>query len=124
MNASAAAAVTPIVAQLRGAGRTPETGAGIRQGLWLSLAAAVICIVVLQHAGRLFAFIDVDPATARIAEGYLSAIAWGLPAVQVYVVLRYACEGLGRALLDQPPRLLDAIGRHLLRGRLLTGQVE
>jgi len=99
-------AVTPMVAQLRGAGRTSETGAGIRQGLWLSLAAAVICIVVLQHAGRLFAFIDVDPATARIAEGYLGAIAWGLPAVQVYVVLRYACEGLGRAL---PPMVIAVL---------------
>lgn len=99
-------AVTPIVAQLRGAGRTADTGVRIRQGLWLSLAAAVFCIVVLLNAGSLFALINVDPATARIAEGYLRAIAWGLPAVQIYVVLRYACEGLGRAL---PPMVIAVL---------------
>jgi len=99
-------AVTPIVAQLRGSGRTADAGVRIRQGLWLALAAAVICIVVLEHAGSLFELIDIDPDTARIAEGYLGAISWGLPAVQFYVVLRYACEGLGRAL---PPMVIAVL---------------
>lgn len=99
-------AITPIVAQLRGSGLTADTGARIRQGLWLSLAAAVFCIVVLRHGDKLFELIAVDPATARVAEGYLQAISWGLPAVQLYVVLRYACEGLGRAL---PPMVIAVL---------------
>jgi MATE family multidrug resistance protein len=99
-------ALTPIVAQLRGAGTVAAAGFRIRQGLWLALAASAGCLLVITHAGPLFQLMRVDPEVQRIAEDYLAAAAWGLPAVQLYVVLRYTCEGLGRTL---PPMVIAGL---------------
>jgi MATE family multidrug resistance protein len=96
-------ALTPIVAQLRGAGATADAGVKIRQGLWIGLIASFACIAVILNAGPVFTMVGVDPAAAAVAEGYLAAAAWGMPAVQVYVVLRYTSEGLGRTL---PPMII------------------
>ena len=98
-------ALTPIVAQLRGRGAVDETGAQVRQGIWLALAASAICVMTVTNAGPLFSLVDVDPATATVAQDYLNATAWGIPAVQIYVVLRYTAEGLGRTV---PPMLIAA----------------
>ncbi len=99
-------ALTPIVAQLRGANAIADAGARVRQGLWLGLAASVLCIVVVQNAGFVFSLVSVDPAAAAVAQDYLSATAWGLPAVQLYVVLRYTSEGLGKTL---PPMIIAGL---------------
>jgi len=96
-------ALTPIISQLRGAGELQRTGAQIRQGVWLALAASVLCMLVGTNAAPVFAFVGVDPEAARIAQACLDATVWGIPAVQVYVVLRYTCEGLGRTI---PPMLI------------------
>ena len=98
-------AVTPIVAQLRGAGTLERTGAQIRQGIWLALASSVLCVLVLSNAGLIFTLVDVDPEAAEVAQAYLNATAWGIPAIQAYVVLRYTAEGLGRTV---PPMLITA----------------
>jgi MATE family multidrug resistance protein len=45
----------------------------------------------------------VDPEAAAIAVGYLDAVAWGIPAIQIYVVLRFTSEGLGKTL---PPMVI------------------
>lgn len=99
-------ALTPIVAQLRGAAVVAEAGSSIRQGLWIGLFASLLCILVAVRADLLFSLVGVDPAVATIAQGYLRAAAWGLPAVQLYVVLRYTAEGLGKTL---PPMVIAAI---------------
>jgi MATE family multidrug resistance protein len=99
-------ALTPIVAQLRGSGATSESGAKIRQALWVAVFASLICIGVILNAGVLFELAGVDARAAAIAVDYLKAAAWGLPAAQLYVVLRYASEGLGRTL---PPMVIAAI---------------
>ena len=41
-----------------------------------------------------------------VAQDYLNATAWGLPAVQIYIVLRYTAEGLGRTI---PPMLIAGL---------------
>jgi MATE family multidrug resistance protein len=77
----------------------------VRQGIWLALAASLLCILVVTNATPVFAFADVDPAAAAVAQDYLNATAWGIPAVQIYIVLRYTAEGLGRTI---PPMLIAA----------------
>ena len=99
-------ALTPIVAQHRGASRTADSGIKIRQGLWVALISSMVCVIVITNAGPVFALIDVDPRAATVAEGYLTAAAWGMPAVQLYVVLRYTSEGLGHTL---PPMLIAGL---------------
>jgi MATE family multidrug resistance protein len=99
-------AITPIVAQLRGSGSIDDAGAQVRQGLWLAAAASALCILVVTNAAPVFRFVNVDPEALEVAQAYLSATAWGLPAVQIYIVLRYTAEGLGRTI---PPMLIAGL---------------
>ena len=92
-------ALTPIVAQLNGAGRRSESGTVVRQGLWIAVGASALGIVVILNAQPIFELAGIDPAAADIANRYLAATAWGMPAVFLYVALRYTSEGLGQTLL-------------------------
>lgn len=98
-------ALTPMVAQLHGAGRVAESGALLRQGLWVALAAAAIAVIAVRHAESVFLFAGIDRDAAAIAERYLTATAWGIPAALLYVSLRHASEGLGQTL---PPMIIVA----------------
>jgi MATE family multidrug resistance protein len=73
-------ALTPIVAQLRGAGRVGESGAIMRQGIWIALIASVVTVVIVVQAEPLYHWAGVDAEVTRVAMGYLRAVAWGVPA--------------------------------------------
>lgn len=90
-------AVTPIVAQLHGAGKTAETGPLVRRGIIVALPLVVIAILLLRNAGFVFERMQVDPQVARISIGYLKAMSWGVPAVALFFLLRNLSEGLGLA---------------------------
>ncbi len=90
--------VTPIVAQLVGGGRTREAGVVIRHALLVGAAASILAILLVVNAQPLFALFDIDPAASDVADRYLRAAAFGLPAAMCYIVLRYASEGLGRTV--------------------------
>ena len=96
-------ALTPIVAQLRGAGRVGESGAIVRQGIWIALIASVVTVVIVVEAEPLYRWAGVDGEVTRVAMGYLRAVAWGVPASMVYVALRHVAEGLGHT---RPPMLI------------------
>ena len=88
-------ALTPIVAQLRGSEQTALAGARVRQGLWVALAGAALLVFVILNARPLLVFAGIDSQVIAIAMGYLQAVAWGAPAVVLYVALRNVCDGLG-----------------------------
>lgn len=90
-------AITPMVAQLHGAGRTCETGPLARRGVVVALPFVIISILVLWNAGYIFDRMDVDPHVGIISSAYLKAIAWGVPAVALFFLLRNLSEGLGLA---------------------------
>lgn len=99
-------ALTPIVAQQRGAGRSNAIGETVRQGLWLALGAALVVIAGTFLADTIFALAGIDPAAAELAGRYLAAACWGIPAAMVYVALRHTAEGLGKVL---PPMLIAGV---------------
>ncbi|MEA3544797.1 MAG: MATE family efflux transporter [Thermodesulfobacteriota bacterium] len=90
-------AVTPMVAQLHGAGKTAETGPLARRGILVVLPLVLIAILILRHAAFVFTRMAVDPQIATIAADYLKAISWGLPALAIFFLLRNLSEGLGLA---------------------------
>lgn len=98
-------ALTPITSQMRGGGRIGEIGHQARQGLWICLLTSTVMVAVLLNADPIYAASGVDAQAARIASGYLEAVAWGIPAVVIYVALRHVCEGLGRT---RPPMVIAA----------------
>lgn len=90
-------AVTPLVAQLHGSGRTEETGQLVRRGMLVALPLVLVAIFMLRSAGTVFTMMAVDPQIAVIATGYLKAISWGVPAAAFFFLLRNLSEGLGLA---------------------------
>ncbi|MDZ4184720.1 MAG: MATE family efflux transporter [Desulfuromonadales bacterium] len=90
-------AVTPLVAQLYGAGRTAECGPLARRALWVALPLVLLSILLLRQADGVFVVMGVEAAIATIAGDYLKALTWGLPAIGIFYVLRNLSEGLGLA---------------------------
>lgn len=88
-------AVQPTVAQLDGAGRRPEAGEQTRQGLYLALAWSVPFTLLLINSAPLMRAFGIDPEIIPVAEGYLQAIVWGVPAICLVFLLRFFSEGGG-----------------------------
>lgn len=88
-------AITPMVAQLHGAGKTAETGPLARRGIVVSFPLVLIAILLLSNASFIFSRMGVDPQVAVISAAYLKAISWGVPAVAIFFLLRNLSEGLG-----------------------------
>lgn len=73
-------AVTPIVAQLLGAGRASEIGEQVRQAAWLTLALAIVSVFVFSYPEPLLALSQTSPAVEAKVRAYLAIAAWGAPA--------------------------------------------
>lgn len=89
-------AVTPIIAQLNGAGRNKEMPFILMQGVYLALALAVLVIIV--GAVTLLPALDLmqlEPAVKNIAYGFLGAIAFGIMPLFVSTTLRNFIDTLG-----------------------------
>ncbi len=89
------ASVNPIIAQFFGAGNIKPIGRTVRQALWLSQFLAAISILALSHAEIVLHFMEIEPAVIPLAQGYLDAICWGIPAAIAFFALRPFHEGLG-----------------------------
>lgn len=98
-------AVSPTISHEYGAGRTDEIGSTVRQALWLALIASLPGWALLAHGDTVMRAIGVDEAVIPLAAGYLDAIAWGLPAIGMFYVLRFTSE----AVSHTRPLLLVAI---------------
>lgn len=99
--------VSPVVSQLFGAGRRGEIGWHVRQALWLSLRLGVLCMFVIRQTGILLTWMQIEPEIIPVAEGYISAVSWGLPAVCAYAVLRCTTESTS---LTQPLMWISLLG--------------
>lgn len=91
-------AATPIVSQLNGAGRIPEIGPVVRQGLWIALASSLALALFWQNVDFVYVLLGVDEKTRQIAVDYLYYTSFGIPALLCYFMLRYLAEGLGHTL--------------------------
>lgn len=91
-------AVGPSVAHHWGAREFPAIGVVARQGVWLALGIVILSELVLLFRDPFLAALGVDPAVARTASGYLGALAFGVPALMFYQVLRQTAEGSGHTL--------------------------
>jgi len=73
-------AVPPIIAHLHGAGRSADVGREIHQGVWISLALALVAILLMRFPGPFIAISHLLPAVEAKVRAYLAVSAWGVPA--------------------------------------------
>lgn len=72
-------ALPPIIAHLYGAGRRADIGREIHQSVWISLALAIVAILLLCFPGPFIAISDLQPVVEAKVRAYLAASAWGVP---------------------------------------------
>jgi multidrug resistance protein, MATE family len=89
-------AVSPIVAEAYGAGKTERLGWIMQQGLWLSLILGIPITALLWHGGTFLRLIGQDPNTVALTETYLRTIAWGFLPGLGFAVLRSFISALSR----------------------------
>lgn len=100
-------AVTPMVAQNRGARKLDEIGLDVRQALILSQFLALIFFITTRELSIVMELIGLDESLIPIADGYLDAFSWGAFPAFAYLVLRFFNDGLGNTI---PAMWIAAIG--------------
>ena len=89
--------LSPTIAQHHGAGRKQEIRECFQQGLWLGLIVGILAFLVMRVIGHVMRVMRVDPEVIPLVDGYLAITSWSMPAVCVYLVLRFFCEATGRS---------------------------
>lgn len=100
-------ALSPLVAHAYGRGETHGVGEYARQGAWVGLGLSVVLVAGLGFVAPALAWIHTDPRILGSASGYVHAMAFGIPAMVGFQVLRFVSEGLGRT---RPMMYVAAIG--------------
>ncbi|AJC18865.1 MATE family efflux transporter [Pandoraea sputorum] len=79
-------ALSPIAAQLYGAGERIAIGEEVRQTFWLALFLAVPGFLVLSHPQFILRLSEATPELEARATAYLHILAYGLPAAMLFRV--------------------------------------
>jgi MATE family multidrug resistance protein len=79
-------ALTPVAAQLYGAGRLQEIGEEVRQSAWLGALLALVAFVVIYFPDPFLALAQVAPEVEAKTRSYLRSIALGIPAMLMFRV--------------------------------------
>ncbi len=86
--------VNPVVAHLHGAGEYERIGRKVWQVLWLGLGVAVPVFFLYRGMSVVMQAFGISDSLIPVAQGYLNALACGLPAAFGYFALRFFNEGL------------------------------
>jgi MATE family multidrug resistance protein len=84
----------PSVSQLDGGGRRDEIGPLFRQALWLAVLLGLVLFAFLSVAGAALAPMGIAADVQPGAIAFLHAIRWGVPALTLYLAMRYLSDGL------------------------------
>lgn len=102
-----ALALAPIISHFHGAGKVTQVANMVHQGFYAAIAGAVLSLLVIASAPLILNQMDVADDFRRITLDYLGYIAWGVPAIVIYMVLRNFCEGLSNTI---PSLVIGVIG--------------
>ena len=87
-------ALPPSVSQLDGAGRRAEIAPLFRQALWLAAMLGVALFALMTAAVHALGPLGIAPAIIPGASDFLLGIRWGVPALTLYLCMRYLSDGL------------------------------
>lgn len=102
-------ALQPTISGHRGAGETTKIMPVTWQGLYIAAISSVIMILILVNTRPILNLLQLDQLTAHIAEGYLAAFAWGVPAMLLLNALRGLTDGLGHTRVIMAFSLLSTL---------------
>ncbi len=88
-------ALQPLVSGHRGAENHARIMPVTWQGLYIAFVGSILMAAILTHVRPLFVLLGLDAETTDIAQAYLDALAWGIPAVLLLNALRGLTDGMG-----------------------------
>jgi len=86
--------LAPLISHLTGEGRRSEVGVLVHQMFYLSLLMGGLLWLALNGSQLLLYWVGVEPDIIPLVMEYLRAIAWGAPLFALFLLLRFASEGL------------------------------
>ena len=89
--------LSPTIAQHQGAGRYLEMRSDFQQGLWMALVIGLLAFILMRNIGGVMDLIGVDPQVIPLVKSYLGIGSWSMPAVCLYLVMRFFCEATGNS---------------------------
>jgi len=102
-------ALQPLISGHRGAQRLTQIMPTTWQGIYIALMSALIIAWPLTHMRPLFELLLLDQETTDIAQGYLTVLSWGMPAILVMAALRGLTDGLGHTRIIMAFSLLSTV---------------
>ncbi len=87
-------ALPASVSQLDGAGRRGEIGPLFRQAMWLALLLGMVMFAFLSAIPLALETMGIAPEIRPGATAFVHGIRWGVPALALYLCMRYLCDGL------------------------------
>jgi MATE family multidrug resistance protein len=85
-----------LVAQALGANSIDDAAAGVRQGLWVSLAVSIPGTVLCWWLADLLSFTGQDPRVIELGRAYMEALSWCVLPLVAFSVLRSFMAALSR----------------------------
>ena len=103
-------AVPASVSQLDGGARRDEIGPLFRQALWLALLMGLGMFAFLSVITMALGAFGIAPEIRPGATAFVHGIRWGVPALALFLCMRYLCDGLHHTI----PTMLLGFGGLLL----------
>ena len=100
-------ATAAIIAQDFGAGRLERIRDHLPQTLWVSVLLSCIVAPICYFSYVGLHYIGIDEATAEKASEYIRMVAFGFPAIGIFMALRYHTQGVG---ITSPFAVASVIG--------------
>ena len=91
-------AITPLVSKAKGQQNVALVSQFLHQGLIFAIPLGVFSSVLLMNLHWLLNLLSLETAVYNLTADYLYYIAYGLPGIALYQVLRFFWEGLERTL--------------------------
>ncbi|MEE4659056.1 MAG: MATE family efflux transporter [Halieaceae bacterium] len=100
-------AVTTIVAQHFGAGRLEAIRGMLPQAFWVAAVLGLVSAPLCYFPGPVLDQLSLDPVTYGKTQGYLKAVAFGLPGAALFQAFRCHIQGIG---IVRPFAIASVIG--------------
>lgn len=102
-------ALQPLVSGHRGAESHARIMPITWQGLYIAVAGSIVMAAIMTNVRPIFELLLLDAQTTDIAQGYLNALAWGIPAVLLLNSLRGLTDGMGHTRIVMAFSLVSTV---------------
>lgn len=114
-------AISPLVAELRGAGKTQLCGSLLNNAMVLNTALSILVVSILYFCGDIIFYLKQDPEVSHLARPYLNWMLWSIVPMIVFLSIKQFCDGLNHTRIPMVLSLASIPFNALLNYFLIFG---